>query len=87
MSYATLAMVTDYDCWHPAHDSVTVEAVVAQMHKNVSIAQDIIRRVVPLFAVMGDSPYKGIYRGAVMTDPDIVSSRGDIQALMNRVLG
>ncbi|HRV80869.1 MAG TPA: S-methyl-5'-thioadenosine phosphorylase, partial [Planctomycetota bacterium] len=36
LCYATLAMATDYDCWHQGHDDVTVEAIVAVMHANVS---------------------------------------------------
>jgi hypothetical protein len=34
-----LALVTDYDCWHPDHDAVTVETVIATMHANSSMAQ------------------------------------------------
>src|SRR5205807_5978754 len=37
--YATLALVTDYDCWHPAHDAVTVETVIEYLNKNVRNAQ------------------------------------------------
>ena len=33
--YSTIAMVTDYDCWHPSHDSVTVEMILQQMAKNI----------------------------------------------------
>jgi 5'-methylthioadenosine phosphorylase len=41
--YATLAMVTDYDCWHDAHETVTVEMIVANLMKNSKTAQEIIR--------------------------------------------
>jgi 5'-methylthioadenosine phosphorylase len=44
--YATLAMVTDYDCWHPEHDSVTVEQVVAVLGKNTAAAQSVLRAAV-----------------------------------------
>ena len=46
MAYATLAMVTDYDCWHPDHDSVTVEMVIGNLQKNAVNAQLVIRDVV-----------------------------------------
>lgn len=46
MAYATLALVTDYDCWHPDHDSVTVEMVIGNLHKNAVNAQRAIREVV-----------------------------------------
>ncbi|MEM6438014.1 MAG: S-methyl-5'-thioadenosine phosphorylase [Cyanobacteria bacterium P01_D01_bin.115] len=46
IAYATLALVTDYDCWHPDHDSVTVEMVIGNLQKNAQNAQDVIRAVV-----------------------------------------
>lgn len=46
IAYATLALVTDYDCWHEDHDSVTVEMVVANLHKNAANAQQVIRETV-----------------------------------------
>ncbi len=46
IAYATLALVTDYDCWHPEHDSVTVDMVVENLHKNAANAQAVIRSVV-----------------------------------------
>jgi 5'-methylthioadenosine phosphorylase len=44
--YATLAMVTDYDCWHPSHDAVTVNQVIEYLNRNVENAQKIIRAAV-----------------------------------------
>ncbi|MCU0566869.1 MAG: S-methyl-5'-thioadenosine phosphorylase [Oculatellaceae cyanobacterium Prado106] len=46
IAYATLAMVTDYDCWHPDHDSVTVELVIGNLKKNAVNAQRVIRETV-----------------------------------------
>lgn len=46
IAYATLALSTDYDCWHPDHDSVTVELVIANLHKNAANAQRIIQETV-----------------------------------------
>ncbi|MBD0336081.1 MAG: S-methyl-5'-thioadenosine phosphorylase [Cyanobacteria bacterium Co-bin13] len=46
IAYATLAMVTDYDCWHPDHDSVTVEMVIGNLMKNAVNAQRVIQEVV-----------------------------------------
>ena len=42
--YATLALVTDYDCWHPDHDSVTVEMIIANLTQNAKTAQQVDRR-------------------------------------------
>jgi len=46
--YATLALVTDYDCWHPSHDAVSVETVIEYLNKNVRNAQLIMRESVKL---------------------------------------
>jgi 5'-methylthioadenosine phosphorylase len=46
IAYATLALATDYDCWHPDHDSVTVDMVVANLHRNAVNAQRVIQESV-----------------------------------------
>jgi 5'-methylthioadenosine phosphorylase len=46
IAYACLAMVTDYDCWHVGHDTVTVDAVVAVLHANASLSQQIVAMAV-----------------------------------------
>jgi 5'-methylthioadenosine phosphorylase len=44
--YATLALVTDYDCWHPGHDAVSVETVIEYLNRNVRNAQTTMREAV-----------------------------------------
>ena len=46
--YAILACVTDYDTWHVSEEDVTVEVVIANLHRNVSIAQAVIRAIAPV---------------------------------------
>ncbi len=46
IAYATLALVTDYDCWHPHHDSVTVEMILGNLHRNAANAQQVIQETV-----------------------------------------
>lgn len=46
IAYATLALVTDYDCWYPDHDSVTVEMVIANLQRNATNAQKVIQETV-----------------------------------------
>jgi 5'-methylthioadenosine phosphorylase len=46
--YATVAMVTDYDCWHPGHDAVTVEKILSVLNANAAHARALVRAVVPL---------------------------------------
>ena len=43
LCYSTLALATDYDCWHGAHESVTAAQVVATMQRNVAVAREVIR--------------------------------------------
>lgn len=51
LCYATIAMVTDYDCWHDGHDAVTVDAVVKVMMSNAENARALVKAVVPLLGV------------------------------------
>ena len=53
MCYATVAMVTDYDCWHPHHDDVTVDAIIAVLLANADNARSLVKATVP--HVHGDS--------------------------------
>jgi 5'-methylthioadenosine phosphorylase len=53
MAYATLALVTDYDCWHPDHDHVTVEMVIANLQRNAINAQKVIQETVQR---LGENP-------------------------------
>jgi 5'-methylthioadenosine phosphorylase len=71
--YSTLAMATDYDCWHEEHDDVSVEAVVATIKQNVANARDVIRSVVPRIAAGPTCRYADALRGAIMTAPERVS--------------
>jgi 5'-methylthioadenosine phosphorylase len=48
LCYATVAMVTDYDCWHTEHDHVTVDAVIKVLLANADNARALVRRVAPL---------------------------------------
>jgi 5'-methylthioadenosine phosphorylase len=57
LCYATVAMVTDYDCWHDDHDAVTVDAVVKVMQANAEHARALVRAVVPMLgAARGPCP-------------------------------
>lgn len=47
MCYASVAMVTDFDCWHPDHENVTVEQIVKTLHTNANNAKDLISKLIP----------------------------------------
>jgi len=69
LCYATLALVTDYDVWHPGHDAVTVEAVIQTLLKNVATAKDVLRRVIPAVGAPRMCPCPSLLQNAVITSP------------------
>lgn len=91
LCYATVAMVTDYDCWRPEEGHVTVEQVLAVMEHNVVAARELVRRLVARLrdrAVPCDRGCDRALDGAIMTasaarDPKLVARVG---AVMGRVL-
>jgi 5'-methylthioadenosine phosphorylase len=72
MCYATLALVTDYDCWHPGHDAVSVETVIEYLNKNVRNAQLIMRHAVKRLANVERTCKCGsALKNAIFTAPDL----------------
>lgn len=72
MCYATLALVTDYDCWHPGHDAVTAESVIEYLNKNVRNAQLIMKQAVKLLSVQDRKcPCGSALKNAIFTAPDL----------------
>ena len=85
LPFATLALATDYDCWHDAHDDVTVEAVVATMKKNVSLAK---KALVELASALPEPTKSVAHRaahGAVMTAPTAMTD--EVRARLAWLLG
>ena len=73
LPYATLAMATDYDCWHEGHDAVTVEAVVAVMQKTVAKAKEIIVELAKAVPDPAGRPATTALAGAIITRQDCIS--------------
>jgi len=70
--YATLALVTDYDCWHPGHDAVTVDTVIEYLNKNVRNAQMIMREAVKRLSRRSQScKCSSALKHAIFTAPDL----------------
>ena len=70
IAYATLALVTDYDCWHESHDAVSVEMVIEYLNKNVRNAQLVLKEAVRRVAAkQTPNPYAGATRNAIFTQP------------------
>jgi 5'-methylthioadenosine phosphorylase len=75
IAYATLALVTDYDCWHPDHDSVTVDMVIANLQRNATNAQKVIQETVRrLTAAPPQSDAHSALKYAILTPLDKIST-------------
>jgi 5'-methylthioadenosine phosphorylase len=87
--YATLAMVTDYDCWHPEHDSVTAEMIIANLMQNVRDAQTIVRTAVAAFPEERGCGCRDALRHAVLTSPDAIpaEARQRLALFLDPILG
>ncbi len=89
IAYATLALVTDYDCWHEDHDSVTVEMVIGNLRKNAVNAQTVIRETVKrLSAEMPVSEAHSALKFAILTPLDQASAatKTKLQAILAKYL-
>ncbi|HEV7369535.1 S-methyl-5'-thioadenosine phosphorylase [Arenibaculum sp.] len=92
MCYATVAMVTDYDCWHPDHEHVTVDAVIKVLLGNADRARSLVRSLAPrLRHREGACPHgchtaldHAIITAPGMRDPEVVAK---LDAVAGRVLG
>ena len=71
LCYATLAMVTDYDCWHPEHDAVTADAVMAVLGRNVATARAVLRGVVRRLPQPRECECSRALRHAILTAPEL----------------
>jgi 5'-methylthioadenosine phosphorylase len=69
LCYATLALATDYDVWHETHAAVSVEAVVANLLKNVATAKVVLKRVIPRVGKPCDAGCGDALASAVITNP------------------
>ena len=68
IAYATMAMITDYDCWKMDEAHVTVEMVIANLTKNATMAKEIIQHVIPRIPAEPNWPCHDALRNAIMTD-------------------
>jgi 5'-methylthioadenosine phosphorylase len=89
LCYVTLALVTDYDCWYPQHDSVTVEMVVQVLQQNVANAQAVLAALVPLLADERECACGSALRNAIMTPAALIpaETRERLALLLEKYLG
>jgi 5'-methylthioadenosine phosphorylase len=86
--YSTIALVTDYDCWHPDHDSVTVEMVIANLMQNAKTAQHIIAKAVEGLPYERTCECASALKYALITRPDAIPAqvRQDLAPLVGKYL-
>jgi 5'-methylthioadenosine phosphorylase len=72
--YATIAMITDYDCWHPEHASVTLEEIISNLNKNAENAQAVVREAVRAMPADRACKCGSSLAHAIVTDPAFISA-------------
>jgi 5'-methylthioadenosine phosphorylase len=70
--YSTIAMITDYDCWHPEHDSVTVATILATLNQNATNAQNVLREALKTLPRQRACKCADALKHAILTDPKLV---------------
>ena len=70
--YTTIALVTDYDCWHPDHDSVTVEMIVANLMQNAKVAQQVIANAAEALPIARGCECARALATAIITRPEAI---------------
>jgi 5'-methylthioadenosine phosphorylase len=86
--YTTVALVTDYDCWHPDHDSVTVEMIIGNLTENARTAQAIIANAVARLPYERTCECATALKYALITRPDVVpeKTKRDLAPLVGKYL-
>jgi 5'-methylthioadenosine phosphorylase len=75
LCYATIAMITDYDCWHPEHDSVTGAQIIATLNQNASNAQRVLREAVRSMPAEHNCKCGSALASAIFTDPKTIPAQ------------
>ena len=86
ISYAILACSTDYDCWHPDHDTVTTEMIIGNLVANVEKAKQIVKLTIPSIPTGNeDSPAYRALEKSIATNPEIIPDR--IKEKLDLIIG
>jgi 5'-methylthioadenosine phosphorylase len=89
LCYATVAFATDYDCWHETEECVTVEAILATLHRNIALAKDLLRKVIPDVGGLSSCACNQALRDAIVTPHERISAAAKrrLGLLINRYIG
>src|SRR5579885_2680943 len=88
LCYSTIAMITDYDCWHPEHESVTVAQIVATLTQNAENAQRVLREAVRSLPAKRKCKCDSALKHALLTDPKLVpaATKKRLSAIVSKYL-
>jgi len=88
LCYATIAMITDYDCWHPGHDSVTGAQIIATLNQNAANAQAVLREAVRAMPATHSCKCDSALASAIFTDPKLVppATKNKLAAIIGKYL-
>ena len=86
--YSTIALVTDYDCWHPDHDSVTVEMIIANLMQNAKMAQQVIAAAVETLSAARTCACKDALATGIITQAPLVpeQTKKDLAPIIGRYI-
>jgi len=84
--YSTLAAVTDYDCWHPQHDSVTLDMIISNLEKNIGNAKKILATVVKNIPEESDCRCRQALKFAIITDRKLIpeKTKKDLEIIIGK---
>ncbi|HHT9132749.1 MAG TPA: S-methyl-5'-thioadenosine phosphorylase [Candidatus Tripitaka californicus] len=87
--YATMALSTDYDCWHVGEESVTVEMIIANLKKNVENAKKIIKVTIPELPKVRNCPCSTALKNAIITRPEAIPQKRkkELELIIGKYLG
>jgi 5'-methylthioadenosine phosphorylase len=83
--YSTVAMITDYDCWHPEHDTVTVATIVATLNQNATNAQNVLREAIKNLPPQRNCKCGEALKHAIITDPKCIPT--NTKKALSAILG
>ncbi len=86
--YSTIAMITDYDCWHPDHESVTVAQIIGTLNQNASNAQNVLRAAVKALPAERRCKCGEALKHAILTDRKVIpaKTKKNLSAILGKYL-
>ncbi|MFQ5560251.1 MAG: S-methyl-5'-thioadenosine phosphorylase [Nitrospinota bacterium] len=86
--YSTIALSTDYDCWHEEEEDVTADAVLAIIHKNVAMAKKILKKSIETIGAARECTCRNAMEHAIVTSPELIpeKTKKDLDLIIGRYI-